>query len=120
MKTHLPVQMCLTRILCLSLQAVGKASGDQNLLTISRPWLDETEFSENLALHATRDQTVVLHLEGADTKGNPIVRNALRFAVDEAENFSFCIPAGDPHLVRLKLKRTDGPTLVNGRRGGNC
>lgn len=44
----------------------------------------------------------------------------MRFLVAEAENFTFCIPAGDPHLVRLKLKRNGGPTLLNGHRGGDC
>lgn len=118
MNTQLPVRMCLAGILCLLLQAAGKVVQEKDVLTISRPWLHEREFSENFALHATWNQTVVLRLEGVVSKGNPIVRNALRLMVDEAENLGSCIPAGDLHLVRLKLNRKGGLTLLNDRRGG--
>jgi len=112
--------LLLAGALCLSLQASGKPVQDEDILTVNRPWLDESEFLADDTLHATRGQNVVLHLEPWDGKGKPIRKNSLRFSVEEAERFRFCIPREDPHLLRVKLKRHGGPTLINGARGGRC
>ncbi len=44
----------------------------------------------------------------------------MRFLVEEEQKFSFCIPDDEPHILRIKLKRSGGRTIMNGRRGGVC
>ena len=114
------IPMSVVALLSLSLQASGRAIRDVDVRTIDRPWVHEDEFARDAALHATRDQTVVLHLESWDGRGTPIRKNALRFAVEQTLRFSFCIPEGEPHLLRIRLKRHAGPTLINGARGAAC
>ena len=98
------------------LVALSVSAGNQLppvLETREAGWLSEEDFALNDALHATIDQAVLLHLEGRDDSATggrgrrdrgAIRRNSFRLLVEEARDFSFCIPEDEPYIVRLRLK----------------
>lgn len=109
----------LAAVLCQPLQAAVQVGG--TVTTSERPWLDEAEFDADESLHAVPGQTVVLDLEDSGHgKGQPVQVNTLRLHFERDRRASFCIPADEPHVLRLKLQRAGGRTLLNGRRGGRC
>jgi hypothetical protein len=76
--------------------------------TIDRPWLLESDFDADPALHATEGQVVVLELEERGDGQGVLRENTIRFLVEKERLFAFCIPVDDPHLVRLRLERGAG------------
>ena len=118
MRNRLPV--LLLSALCWLLLTAAKPMPELVVTTSERPWVLEDEFTADDTLHARRDQTVVLELESSGRGKSAIRKNSVRFLVEEAQTFSFCIPDDEPHIRRIKLKRNGGPTVMNGRRGGVC
>jgi len=106
--------------LCLLFLTAAKPLPDADVTTSDRPWVAEDEFAADDSLHAKHSQTIVLDLESSGKGKGAIRRNSVRFLVEEEQKFSFCIPDDEPHMLRIKLKRAGGRTLMNGRRGGNC
>lgn len=122
MRIHIPG--IILSMLCLPFITAAKPLPELVATTTDRPWVLEDEFASNPTLHATRDQTVVLQLEGRGDSANAghaglaqgaIRRNTFRFLIEEAGDFSFCIPEGEPDIVRLKLK---GPMSHGKGRAG--
>jgi len=106
--------------LCWLLLTAAKPLPEVGVATSEAPWLTEAQFAADPSLHATHAQTVVLELESTGKGKSAIRKNSVRFLVEEAQDFSFCIPDDEPHIRRIKLKRNGGPTVMNGRRGGAC
>jgi uncharacterized protein YjbI with pentapeptide repeats len=104
--------------LCLS--TPGAARPVTTVTTVERPWLAEEEFLDDEDLHATAGQTMVLDLEGAASGQGAIRSNTVRLLVEEAREYSFCIPRDEANIQRVKVKRSGGPTVVNGAHGAAC
>lgn len=107
------------------LLVVAACDSDNNpndeIATITdRSWLLEEEFSADETLHATRLQTVVLQLEGSDEGGDAIVKNAVRFVVEEEKSHSFCVSELEQHILRIELINSGGDTVIENDRGGAC
>jgi uncharacterized protein YjbI with pentapeptide repeats/sugar lactone lactonase YvrE len=133
-------------LLVSSFLATGSADGHSLLVeTTDRPWVMESEFVTNPALHAIDGQTVVLRLESGRSWGSSqdnartwqsrtglLRRNSIRFLVEEKGVYRFCIPSDEPHLRRLVVRKRisvrwkhDRPwrlsrPLVRAWRGGRC
>ena len=117
---HKYIRAFVLSTLCLLFLTAARPLPEFTVTTIDSPWLSEAEFAADDSLHATHSQTIVLDLESSGKGKGAIRRNSVRFLVEEEQNFSFCIPDDEPHMLRIKLKRAGGRTLMNGRRGGNC
>ena len=46
--------------------------------------------------------------------------NSIRLLVEEEQAFSFCIHEDEPHILRIRLQRSGGHTVLNSHRGGRC
>ena len=98
--------------------------------TVERPWLMESEFDANRALHATAGQTIVLDLEADSGPGKrrprDLKRNRVRLLVEEQGSYRFCIPAEEPYIKRLTLRSVRGlrgvrPSAhIRAKPGGTC
>lgn len=146
MKLQTPIVRAATAIIALLLllaavSALGRSSPTppdlSNIRTIDLPWLLESDFDVDPALHATEGQVVVLELEERSDGKGVFRENTIRFLVEQERRFAFCIPAEDPRLVRLRLERNPGfesakgkakakqrrrrgRTILTQRRGGAC
>jgi uncharacterized protein YjbI with pentapeptide repeats len=49
-----------------------------------------------------------------------LIKNAIRFFVDEEKSFSFCVPETEQHIVRIELSRNGGDTVIISERGTAC
>lgn len=118
------------------------------ITTLDSPWVLEEDFLNDPTLHATWNQIVVIDLEGSyqgrgkshkhgedsygydkdyykDEKGaqrsrKDIRKNSIRFFIEEAQKFSFCIPDDEPYILQIKLRRSSGRTLMNTHQAGAC
>ena len=116
----IPIPVSAFFALCVLLPVAAHPVQDAVATTSVRPWLSEADFALDASLHATRRQTVVLELESSGPGEPAIRRNSVRFLIEKEQKYSFCIPEDEPYILRIKLKRSGGPTLVNGRRGDHC
>jgi len=86
--------------------------------TSTRPWIHEEEFGNDRTLRATPDKVVILHL-GAT--GSIPMEHRIPYRFKETGPFTFCIPADDPHLLRMTLVSVSrGTHVVEHERGGDC
>jgi uncharacterized protein YjbI with pentapeptide repeats len=120
MRHHITV--LVVGALCLLFTSAARSLPEVAVTTLERPWVHEDEFELDALLHATPDQTVVLDLERSEhgKRIGAIRKNSLRFVVEQERAFSFCIPEGDQHLVRVRMKKERGGTVLNYRRGHRC
>lgn len=120
MRHHITV--LVVGALCLLFNSAARSLPEVAVTTLERPWVHEDEFELDALLHATPDQTVVLDLERSERgkRIGAIRKNSLRFVVEQERAFSFCIPEDDRHLVRVRMKKERGGTVLNYRRGHRC
>lgn len=120
MRRH--TMLLIVSVLCLLVNAAARSQQEVAVTTLDRSWVLEAEFELDALLHATPDQTVVLDLEGSErgkSKG-AMRKNSLRLVIERERTFSFCIPADDQHLERVRVKKVRGGNVVNHRRGDSC
>jgi hypothetical protein len=86
--------------------SVGESAIEPTFL--ARDWISEAELAEDESLHATELQTIVLHLEQDGPGQSRFATNHVRFMLDEAREFSFCIPENHPHLRQVRLRELGG------------
>ncbi|TKB25881.1 pentapeptide repeat-containing protein [Desulfopila sp. IMCC35006] len=53
-------------------------------------------------------------------KKDSLIKNSVRFLVEEEQRYSFCIPDEEPYIVRIKLTGSSRNTMLNTRKGSAC
>ena len=101
----------------------ARAAFEDEATVVDRSWVKESEFAADLSLHAVETQTIILHLEDDSRTRGRFATNTVRLLVEEAREFSFCIPEGHPHLTKIALREIDsrgkgrGLTKLDSRQG---
>lgn len=118
MRNHIPV--FILSVLCLPFITAAKPLPEEAISTTEQPWALEEQFALDLTFHATREQTVVLDLESSGRGSKSNRKNTVRLLVEQDRRVSFCIPNDEPHITRIKLKRINGGTIQQSRKGDDC